>query len=1184
MPLSREIFRRRGAARPAATAFAIFTTWDGAAPPNALSVHERGGHLDGVRSERASVRRSFLLIPTRRLLSCMRTPPPTHRITCSYAALPFAPLAFAIPSNAPNRPIPRPAPEEHPQNLRRRHQAQHLPQYECPFSGFDDSHGGLDWSLHHPADPFPPENRFSALLPPPAAAAAFHRDREFVAHGARRRSRNTRGTKEAKKRRDARRNRRKLAAQLLNEQLSRDIDETLTRANIHPPSHMPLPSPAQSSPLAAMLTPPSSATLARWLPPTPPQLPLLHFRNFDMSHLPHLSSPKQSPLSPTPTVPVSVPSWCPSIPSLMRNGGWQGDVPRFFDLSSLPERRDPPAGDMQLIRTVKPKKQSRFFPPSSIPRPTVKLPRTACKLHPCEQAMQDPITPAWTFSRAEPELVQRAEEGIKIIGDSMKTHVKLPSASNLWSILADVEMQKDHSRSSSGDSVWEDDSSPGGGVALPNMLDEARVPAELEAPATPYVHLNCLVGHSNERGAAFASEHYDVHDSGICIEQNSTPAPPIYELSAMPSTPPLSASPEPIPLRSVRPPIFSEELDTSADHYDSEQQLFEATETPLPETRPESPIDLATFLAMGHAEKCWCLDCKEAPELVEDGNISDEEDWTMWSSNDDESEFCVATERQAVADAEHEEELEVSRRPCATAPDAQNLFNNLMTNRNFWAISTTAWLLLRTMTTTGSAHGRITNTLAGDSWSLVTLGSCLYPGFNASLDLDLSHCYLLRCESYSRTPCSFTNWRVVCSVISQSSRTRRDTAHQREKPFESTRMKLATLALMATSAISSDAATPSLSTLLSTTPSLDPPPSTTNASTQNRCGPVCIFFAPDGTCIQTVDGCTLPPRVGTSQTPIKTEEGKQDNENENENAAVGKYEEEEEEESCLPAPHGCVPISSSAAKLVVNSVVAVVTVVWVAKIQKIRKKKYKKALAARKWKISWISVSNMSTVTVATTSTTWDPEFETEVIRVPPGTYLYDSPGCISRPVDACSRDAGSSLYTNAGANKKWGTCSGAHSRMEREGCMTLLGLFAGECHYDDGERLLHLHCHTHVSGTSRWNVAISKKYMLWLALTTDPTALEVASTKHSNVMNTSQPTLSQTSSHPAYSPRPPKDSRCATRCVCITKSPDEAENDEIPEATWGYFLKSGFEFLGAFFFPRDNYRDSVGVACSLCT
>lgn len=392
-----------------------------------------------------------------------------------------------------------------------------------------------------------------------------------------------------------------------------------------------------------------------------------------MSDLPYLSSPKQSPLTTPPALPVSVPNWCPSIPALMQSGGWKGDVPKFFDLSSLPERRDPPARDMQLLRTVQPKKQSRFFPPSSIPRPTVKLPQTACRLHQCEQVLQDPTTSAWTYRRADNELVTEEKE-IKTIDDGMKTNVKSPSAANLWSILADVEMQTDHSRSFSENSIWEDHSHSGGGVALPNMLDQENLPAELEAPATPYVHLNSLVGHANERGAAFTSDHYSMHDSGVFLEQNSASAPPVYELSAMPLTPPLSSSSTPMPLRNGRPPISSEELDTSADHYDSEQQLFEAAEAPLPESRPESPIDLATFLAMGHVENCWCLDCKEAPELVENENVSDEDDWTMWSSNEDESEFCVATELQAVADAENEDELEVSRRPCASAPEWDDFF------------------------------------------------------------------------------------------------------------------------------------------------------------------------------------------------------------------------------------------------------------------------------------------------------------------------------------------------------------------------------------------------------------------------------------------------------------------------------------------------------------------------------
>ncbi|KXT00581.1 hypothetical protein AC579_10251 [Pseudocercospora musae] len=554
------------------------------------------------------------------------------------------------------------------QNLRRRQQAQHVPQYECPFSR------SLDLSLHHPTHPF--QNRFAALTPPPAVSAFEHRDREFTAHGARRRSRNSRGTKEAKKRRDARRNRRKFAAQLLNEQLSRDIDDTLTRANIRPPPHIPLPSPLLGPPLAAMLTPPSSATLALWLPPTPPQLPLLDFRNFDMSDLPYLSSPKHSPLTPPSAMPANVPSWCPSIPSLMQNRAWKAEAPKFFDLSSIPAPRDPPAGNVQqLLRAVQPKKQSRFFPPSSIPRPTVRLPRIACTLHQCERAaMQDPVISAWTCKRADPEVVEEAKE-IKTIGHSMKTHVKSPSAANLWSILTDINMQNDHSSSYPEHSVWEDDWSSGGGVALPNMLDQETLPAEMEAPVTPYVHLNSLVGHANARGAAFTSDHYAMRDSGVYLEQNLASAPLVHELSAMPLTPPLSSSSTPIPLRNGRPPISSEELDSSADHYDSEQQLFEATETPLPESRPESPIDLPTFLAMGHVENCWCLDCKEAPELVEHENVLDEEDWTTWSSNDDESDICVTNELQAVADAGHEDDLdEVSRRPRASAPEWNDFF------------------------------------------------------------------------------------------------------------------------------------------------------------------------------------------------------------------------------------------------------------------------------------------------------------------------------------------------------------------------------------------------------------------------------------------------------------------------------------------------------------------------------
>lgn len=234
-------------------------------------------------------------------------------------------------------------------------------------------------------------------------------------------------------------------------------------------------------------------------------------------------------------------------------------------------------------------------------------------------------------------------------------------------------------------STWED--SEDGGVPLP-VFHHSTLPPELDSHEIPYVHLNSLTGYANECDFEEDSASHPVYDSAICWQdaatQTSAPTTPIYELSALPLTPrePMQdlMGSEIFPLvyqaAETIPLADSIELADSTAHYTSEQQLFEATQVPLPPSRPDSPCDLATFLAMGHNENCWCRDCEEAPEMVRDEDISADEDdgWMVWSTTDDEADFEVISAVTTplpvtIAIVEDEDEREINRRKCAVISD-----------------------------------------------------------------------------------------------------------------------------------------------------------------------------------------------------------------------------------------------------------------------------------------------------------------------------------------------------------------------------------------------------------------------------------------------------------------------------------------------------------------------------------
>ncbi|KAI7348409.1 hypothetical protein KC320_g6633 [Hortaea werneckii] len=267
----------------------------------------------------------------------------------------------------------------------------------------------LELSMHMPPRQY--SNRFevlaSPITPPSTPPEPKPTSKEFHVPTRCRRSRNSRGTKEAKRRRDARRSRRKLAAQILDDQLSHEIDLTLNKINdllpFSPGKDEKSRTPdTPESPVRTLMRPSRHRQL-----PSPPQLPVLDFPSFNTNTIPQLRtpSPDRSPSPAVRDVP-SLPSWCPALPTFTRNGVWSEGLPIFYDLSSLPEpkstakvaskpdSRDTVRGkELQLWRgnlDLKPR-VSRFFPRTPPPvKPTVKLPPTACKLHVSEKAVPDP--------------------------------------------------------------------------------------------------------------------------------------------------------------------------------------------------------------------------------------------------------------------------------------------------------------------------------------------------------------------------------------------------------------------------------------------------------------------------------------------------------------------------------------------------------------------------------------------------------------------------------------------------------------------------------------------------------------------------------------------------------------------------------------------------------------------------
>lgn len=491
-------------------------------------------------------------------------------------------------------------------------------------------------------------NRFEVLSSPPRASTRSHRSIPARPHHL---SRNSRGSKQGKKRRDARRNERKWAAYLLNEQLSMRIDETLRQAEFYPPPKQYLPS---SAPVCPAFVPskvhaqPSNA-LVRYTPPRmPPRLPELDFNRFEIQDF-ATSTPRFTPVSSPCPSSADVPRWCPAVPRLRLNEARSNERPLFFDLSSLPEPKTtaPAVTKLQELELWRDKlnfkpRQSRFFPSRSLQTPVIKLPRISCKLREPDKAYQDADTQTRPLSMPDISVDSPIEAGEKTsrnpeIQDSKETS---STAANLWKILMDdmpdEKISNRYFQPLRGDEEY-------------TSIAAAESPvAELDGLNVPYVHSNSLTGHANHTAAGHADRgslsdsmalmaNMFVHNAERSLEtleancMDSSPEAKEADLIALPLLPEMSdTSPSSPPAEQKNASVEdSPDLTVTDAHFLSEQDLFER---PLPPSPSASVCDLATFLTMGHVENCWCRDCDENCTLVGNDTLTEDEGWMVWSS------------------------------------------------------------------------------------------------------------------------------------------------------------------------------------------------------------------------------------------------------------------------------------------------------------------------------------------------------------------------------------------------------------------------------------------------------------------------------------------------------------------------------------------------------------------------
>lgn len=492
---------------------------------------------------------------------------------------------------------------------------------------------------------------------------------------------------------------------MLDEQLSKDIDEILANANI-PATQASQQLPTPICPTTSLSQPLLDFSSLPPLPPSPPKLPPLNFGHWNVNDFPPMTWQHPSFAHPPPQLSSVVPDWCPYISSLMSNRIWSGKVPSFTDLSHLSDQKPatPKAEVQQELRPwttdliLRPKRQSRFFPTSRLPQPIVKLPPTACKLHRSEQALQDPLTTAWNLSprSTQHDVNTRGAGHVKTPAQDPPRNTDLtdvPSAANLWHILISEKLESLRPQVRGCESCWETEYDEEGGVALPVTNDEQPPPFELDGKEVPYVHTNSLTGHANDtaRYHSDCTGNDNVADSAIHLAETfmSENYGLNYDLEAMP-WPLFPRQPTPDVVRAKTPEMQfidnaenvhtntdADDLSRSTEHYKSEQALFDTK--PLPSnSNEESTCDLAIFLKMGHVENCWCNECYEEPELINEEpaspiKLTEEEGWMTWDSTEDET-GSVSTAPPTQINQTAEEEKDTTRHAWARAPEWDDMF------------------------------------------------------------------------------------------------------------------------------------------------------------------------------------------------------------------------------------------------------------------------------------------------------------------------------------------------------------------------------------------------------------------------------------------------------------------------------------------------------------------------------
>lgn len=546
-------------------------------------------------------------------------------------------------------------------------------------------------------------NRFDALAPGPLDSPHW-KERHIPSRY--RRSRNSRGTKEAKRRRDARRSRRKLAAPFMDKQLLHDIDATLNSDNVFPSvqSHGRISTTMPSAPR---------------LPPPPSHLPAIDFPNFSINDFPQLK-PLSETLSPPSSPPtVSIPSWCPFMPLLTRNGTWSEGLPKFYDLSSLPSPKHEIDGasfvcrDMQLWSgklDLKPR-QSRFFPSSigTPAKPQIKLPTRAYESSSsdigqsksgCDSAVLNETCEHTITTNLTIDIAETVKDSTKPTSTANISADK-SSAAGLWRILATQDSLNHSEQQDPYLAVLqcdaEQDSYLSCWQAAIEADDRGQLPAELDGREIPYVHANSLIGWDNDLAKLPYIDGYPaVNPSNIddepfpsmlvglnelLVDQDILPpneerSSGLLEGQAQTHDPNTISCHCSYVLADILPvDCFDQEdggkstLANSDAHFQSEKGLFEPPPL-VKEASKQSIVDLAEFLKMGHAKNCWCRDCDEAPELVAEDKLTEtDEDWMFyWTSEE------ASSSTKAASDSGEEEEKQAARVKCSNAPEWDHFF------------------------------------------------------------------------------------------------------------------------------------------------------------------------------------------------------------------------------------------------------------------------------------------------------------------------------------------------------------------------------------------------------------------------------------------------------------------------------------------------------------------------------